>query len=84
MGRKEQVIQLNITRSQLDDIHFAILSRAAELVQIGKDAYDHDKWRTQQDRLDVMNSYFEHANRYHDLARLCERIKQGIYEEDVK
>ena len=84
MGRKQRMVQLNITQDQLCDLHFAVLCRAAELVQQGKDAYDHDKWRSQQDRLDIMNSYFEHANKYHELARLCERIKQGIYEEDVK
>lgn len=73
---------LKLTGQQLNDVHFAILLRAAELVQQGKDAYDHDKWRSQQERLDIMNSYFEHANQYHELARLVEDVKQGRNKEN--
>lgn len=68
---------VELTSQQVSDLHFAVLLRAAELVQQGRDAYDHDKWRSQQERLDNMNSYFNHANQYHELARIIERVKQG-------
>jgi enolase len=69
-------VLIELSKEQLRDVKWAIMLRAAELVQQGKYVYEQETWRTHQERLDKMNDLFEEANKYHELVAMVKNLEE--------